>query len=75
MNTFTDRLQIISQQCLCGVFKSGGLELEPRGVPSVDPLGQNLLAIEGATASKIHHLEEERGQSHMITMVQYQWSL
>ena len=68
-----------SQQCHCGVSKSGGLELGPPGVLLVDPSGQNLLSIVAlATTLGVHHLEEEEekeeedwegGQSHMLIMV------
>jgi hypothetical protein len=65
------------QQCRCGVFRSGGPGLEPHGVPSVDPPGQEDLIVAEATTSGVHHLEgegeadqEEGGRSLMLIMVQ-----
>ena len=55
------------------MFKNGGLESVPPGVPLVDPSSQNPPAVKEAAVLGVHHLEEGRGQSHMITMVECQW--
>ena len=65
----------LCQQCHCGVSRSGGLGLEPPGVPSVDPSDQNLLStVAEATTLEVHHPEEELdregGWRHMLIMVQ-----
>ena len=79
-NFFNSRqsLSILScQQCHCGVFRSGGLGLEPPGVPLVDQSGQDLLIVAEATTLGVPHQEgegeadqEEGGQSHVLIMVQ-----